>query len=236
MTILAAVQSAMIRLVGRKEPAVFSSQDPTMIELADLVNETAVDILKKHDWQALTKIATITGDGVASAFPLPADYDRMVLAQSVNNAQNWFWDYDLAPDLDTWIAIQDGQYLGVTPGWWIILGNKFQFAPVPPVGQVAKFPYVSNYIALSPTGVPKAAFSADLDTSVIDERLLTLGLIWRWRAQKSLEYTEAMQSYEIALSEAMARDRGSRAIRSSSRPMPGNVHVGWPWPLGDADA
>lgn len=236
MTVLSAVQSAMIRLVGRKESAVFSSLDPTMIELADLVNETAVDIMKKHDWQALTKIATIAGDGTASTFPLPDDYDRMVLAQSVHNAQNWFWNYALCPDLDTWIAIQSGQFLGVTPGWWIILGNQFQFAPVPAADQAAKYPYVSANIALSATGAPKRAFDADLDTSVLDERLLTLGLIWRWKAQKSLEYTEDMRNYEVALSEAMARDRGSRVIRSSARHAPGNVRIGWPWPLGGPDA
>lgn len=236
MTVLSAVQSAMIRLVGRKDSAVFSSQDPTMIELADLINETATDIMKKHDWQALTKIATITGDGATTAFPVPADYDRMALAQGVANSASWFWGFDAVPDLDTWIAIQNGQFLGVTPGWWIILANQFQFAPAPGSRQTAKYPYISANIAISPTSVPQRAFSADQDKSVLDERLLTLGLIWRWKAQKSLDYTEDMRNYEIALSEAMARDGGSRVIRSSGRRVPANVAVGWPWALGDTDA
>lgn len=233
MTVLSACQSAAVRLIGRKPQTVFSSTEQTVVEIADLVTEVAVDIMKGHDWQALTKIYQIAGDGSATSYPLPGDYDRMVLGQGVSDANSWFWNYTQVPDLDTWMKIQNGFYLGVVaPGWWMLLQGAFQFQPAPAVGATASVPYISKNFGLDKEGTPISAFAADTDTFLLDERLLTLGLIWRWRAQKRLEYAEDMQTYEIALSQAQARDKGPLVIRSSSRRAPGNLAVGWPWTLG----
>lgn len=232
MTVLNACQSALVRMIGRKPSTVFSSTEQTVVEVADLVTEVAIDIMKGHDWQALTKVHPITGDGAATTFPLPADYDRMVMGQGVADANSWLWGYSRVPDMDTWMQIQNGFYLGVvSPGWWMLLGGQFQFQPAPASGAVARVPYVSNNFALNKDGLPKATFSADTDTFLLDERLLTLGLIWRWRAQKRLEYAEDMQTYEIALSQVQARDKGPMVIRSRVG-RTGNLHTGWPWPLG----
>lgn len=233
MTVLSACQSALVRLIGKRPSTVFSSQEQTVVEVADLVTEVATDIMKGHDWQALTKVYPITGDGFLTYFPLPQDYDRMVLAQGVSDANSWFWGYTQVPDLDTWLQIQNGFYLGVVaPGWWMLLENKFQFQPAPASGATASIPYIANTFARSSTGVPQSTFAADTDTFVLDERLLTLGLIWRWRAQKRLEYAEDLQTYEIALSQAQARDRGAVVIRSNGRRRVGNLGVAWPWTLG----
>lgn len=232
MTALSAAQSAMVRLIGRKPSTLFSSTEKTMVQMADLITEVGVDIMKSHDWSALTKVNTITGNGTDGSFPLPADYDRMCIAQGVSDGASWFWGYTQSPDMDTWISIQNGYNLGISPGWWMILGGKFQFQPVPGASSVAQFPYISKNFAAADGGVTKPAFTTDSDTFLIDERLLTLGLIWRWRAQMRMEYSEDMQTYEIALSQAQARDRGASVIRSNGRYRPGNIHVGWPWPLG----
>lgn len=233
MTALSAAQSALVRLVGRKPSTVFSSTEQTVVEIADLITEVATDIMKSHDWQALTKIHSINGDGTETAFPLPSDYDRMVLAQGISDANSWFWGYTQVPDMDTWMQIQNGYFLGVvSPGWWMLTGGEFQFQPAPALGAVAKFPYISKNFAIDQNGAAKASFDNDLDTFALDERLLTLGIIWRWRSQKKLDYAEEMQTYEIALSQAQARDRGASVIRSGVRRMPGDVRVGWPWLLG----
>jgi hypothetical protein len=119
MTALSAAQSAMIRLIGRKPSTIFSSTEKTTVEIVDLITEVGVDIMKSHDWSALTKVHTITGNGTDTAFPLPSDYDRMSLAQGVSDGTSWFWGYTQAPDMDTWIAIQNGFYLGIVPPWLV---------------------------------------------------------------------------------------------------------------------
>lgn len=233
MTVLSAAQSAMIRLVGKKPTTLFGSQDQMEVEIADLATDVAVDIAGSNDWRALTKLYTITGDGVASSFDLPPDYDRMALAQSVHDPNNWFWGYSRVTDLDEWIQITTSGFFGIVPGWWIILAGKMQFAPVPADGAQATFPYVSRNVGVSATSTPIAAFTKDDDSFVLDERLLTLGLIWRWKAQKGLEYAEDLANFEKAFSESAARDKGATAIRGRSwlgrRP---RTSIAYPWPLG----
>lgn len=232
MTVLSACQSAFVRLVGRKPQTIFSSVDQMEVEIADLVTDVAVDIMGAHDWRALTKLHTITGDGTETAFPLPSDYDRMSLAQSVHDPNNWLWGYAQAATLDEWIEITTSGFYGIPPGWWIILDGSMQFAPTPASGAQATFPYVSKNFARTASGTPLPAFANDDDSFVLDERLLTLGLIWRFKSQKGLEYAEDMANYEKALSEAMARDAGARVVRGAQRAVWPRTHIAYPWPLG----
>lgn len=216
--ILSAMKSAILRLQGTVAQEVFSSTDQIAVEIADLVNDVATDIAQSCDWQALTKTHAITGDG-SLAYPLPADYDRMVLASDVDDATQWFWGYQPFDSVNDWLRFKSGTYGILEPGGWIILGGQMQFYPAP-VG-VAQFPYISNEWARDADGNPKAAFTSDDDNFVLDERLLTLGLIWRWQDQKDMAYAEAMQTYETALARAQGRDKGARVLRVTGNRLPG---------------
>lgn len=231
MTVLSACQSALIRLIKRAPPSVFSSTDPTVIEVADLVNEVAAFIMKENAWQALTQIHTITGDGASSSFPLPVDYDRMMLAGGIEDPQAWFWGYAHVASPQDWMRVLNGSGVISAPGAWTLMGGSIQFSPTLPSGQQEAFPYVSKNYALSATGVPKDAFTRDDDTFRLDDRLLTLGLVFRWRQQKGMEYSADEENFNAALSQASARDRAPGIIRQPSR-LYGDVRVAYPWALG----
>jgi hypothetical protein len=218
--------------VGRRPTTIFSSPDQMEIEIADLATEVAVDIMKTADWRALTKIHTLTGDGTETAFALPSDYDRMVQGQEVEDGNNWLWGYSSVTELSDWIRITSSGFSAITPGWWIILEGEMQFSPAPTSGADAKFPYISKNVGRTLSGDAIAAFTTDTDSFVLDERLLTLGLIWRWKAQKGLEYAEDMATYEKALSEAATRNKGSRVIRKGWPSRSPGTFPAWPWPLG----
>ena len=232
MTVQLAMQSAAVRIIGRRPPVFFSSSGTFEVELTDLLNECAADIMKSHDWRSLTKFHNVSGDGTATAFPLPTDYDRMVLAEAVTDRETWFWNYTACPDLTTWSTLNDSAFGAITPGWWIILGGSIQFYPAPPAGQEARFPYISKNYATDSEDNEKAAFTADSDTFKLDERLLTLALVWRYRELKGMPDLGSQETYFKALSEAAARDPGSRVIRSRPHIGPLNTRVAWPWPLG----
>lgn len=232
MSALTALQNAAVRLIGGKPTTFFSSTATFEMEMTNLLNEVATDICKTADWQGLTKIHTITGDGATTAFDKPSDYDRMLLGQDMSDSASWFWNYTNVPDMTTWITIQNGFYLGATPpGWWMLFGDQFQFAPAPADGSRAMFPYISNLIARDNNGEPKSSFTTDSDTFVLDERLLTLGVIWKWRELKNLDFAGDQANFEKAFSEAATRDKGSRVIRKGA-PRFGNVPIAWPWELG----
>lgn len=239
MTVLSACQDAMALLVRRRPASVFSTAEPTAVEIASLVSEVAIDIMKGYDWRKLTSFATFTGgggtvaaDGNSEAFPKPDDYDRMVKASRVHDANNWLWGYTPAQDIDEWITITTSGFIGLIPGWWILLDNQFQFAPPPTPSLTAKFPYIRNTIGNDAEGKPIAKFSNDNDTSVFSERLLKLGLMWRWRHLKGLAYAEDMRTFEIALAQEQEADKGARVIRESRPLSIANVTTAYPFPLG----
>lgn len=221
MTLLTAVQSAAVVVIGKAPTAVFSSTDQIAVEMRNLANDVAIDIARSHDWRDLTEIATFTGDGVTDAFPKPADYDRMVQSSSIGDPDRWLWGYWPIATVNEWM--RRGNAGWISPGGWIILSGQFRFHPSP-TGD-AEFPYISSYLVHAEDGTRKTAFDRDDDTFVLDERLLTLGLIWRYRAQKGLDYTEDLANYGLALSERQAKDAGARVTRRRA----GSV---WPCALG----
>lgn len=231
MALIDAVRSAVLRTTGGSVLGVFASSDQVSLEMGDLSNEVAADIAASHQWQGLTKIATFTGDGTQTAFPKPADYDRMLIASGIQDKVTWFWNYEHIPSVDEWIRRLDSGFTGARR-MWILLGNQFQFNPAPPASQQATFPYISNLWATDSDGVLKSQFDADTDTFFLPDRLLTLGLIWRWKEQKGLEYAEDQVNFENALSQYQVRDGGPSVTVRRWRGRHFNTNVAYPWTLG----
>lgn len=230
MTIAAAISRAALRVTGDRLGSVFSNNAQIAVELSDLANEVAQDIAESHQWQALTKIAQLTGDGSQTAFPLPSDYNRMLIGGGIQKQGSWLWSYRHVPSVEEWLHLQNSGFVGYRNAW-ILLGGQLQFNPAPT--GVAQFPYIRNTIVRAEDGTLKREFDRDDDEFVLDERLITLALIWRWREQKGLEYAEDMANYEKALSERQVRDAGPSVIRRySATNLYGNTRVAWPWELG----
>lgn len=216
MTILAALQSAGIRLVGRRPGTFFGAQGQFELEITDLANEVAADISKYQDWQALIKTYQITGTGTQNDFPLPDDYDRMLVVTDVQNSTNWLWGYYGFVDINDYLLAQERGF-APWPGGWIIYGDRFRFSPPPAAANQALFPYITKNWALGQDSVSKPAFTADTDSFLLPERLLTLGLIWRWRENKKLDASGDQEAFIKAMDEYAAKDAGSKVLRFGGR-------------------
>lgn len=230
MTLKTVVESAAIRVIGSAPAAVMSSQDQIAIEMRDLVNDVAIAIAESNDWRDLTKIASFTGDGVETFFPTPSDYDRMTVNNGIRDMKNWFWGYFPFDSVNDFLMMKENGFALLSPGGWIILNGGYNFVPAPT--GTAQFPYISSNIVRGPDNALKPSFTSDEDTFLLSERLLTLGLIWRYKAQKGLDYTEDLATYEEDLSQRQARDRGYRAVRHGMQNTWNRSRVAWPWPLG----
>ena len=229
MSVLSAAQSAAVRLIGQRPPTIFGASDTFALEMQDLLNETAADIAQYQDWRKMILRATINGDGTTTAFPFPPDFKQMILTGEMHPSMWPTWRHQQIVDLDRW---EDLLRVGVvvSPGYWTILNNVLNFDPAIPAGESVTYFYVSRYYASEPNGVPKSEFNQDSDVFVLEppgqERMLTLGLVWRWRSQKRLEYAEDMANYQKALTEYASRDRGP-LVFSVGRPNWAN-NAGWP--------
>jgi hypothetical protein len=234
VAILSALQSATMRLVGQRPSTFFGSSGQIEQEIADLVNEVAQDVAKYRDWQALIRIGTVTGDGTTTEFDLPADYDRMMLSTRVADLSSWFWGFGAYSDINAFLYDEALGFNGF-PGGWVIYADHLRFSPAPESAQVATFPYITKEWARAADTNTKDAFTADDDAFLLPERLLTLGLIWRWRENKRLDATGDQEAFTKALDEYATKDRGSQVFRRNSRGHYPGTYPAYPFDLGPAN-
>lgn len=234
MSILPAMQSAALKLMGQRPAVFFGSSQRFEQEITDLVNDVAEDILKAADWQALTRVHTLTGDGAETEFTLPDDYDRMLLVADVQDVNSWLWGYYPFFDINAFL-FAEARGFQPWPGGWIIYADRMRFVPAPATGDTATFPYLSkNYARDSATLEGKPAFTQDTDDFLLPNHLLTLGLVYRWRENKKLDSTGDQEAFDEALGQYTAKDKGSQVYRRGSRFRFPGTYQAWPWALGPA--
>lgn len=224
MTVLTAAQTAGVRIKGEAPVSLFSSPSKFATELANLATEVATTIMKAHDWRRLTLLNTITGDGTDTSFALPAGYDRMAQGANVYSTSTYL-PLTPARDVNQWLEFQINPVVG-DPGYWIVLGNEFQIKPALGNTRTAKFYYISN---LCITGGTKATFTADADTFDIGgDRLLALGLCYRWKELKGLDFALDEENYKTALMQEIGRDKGARTMFVGRPRMSSDVTTAYP--------
>jgi hypothetical protein len=231
MTLLTVVQD-VCAVVGVVRPtSLFSglSGNRTMQEMLALANEMAQRIsYDTRDWTLFRKVQTYTGDGVKTAFPMPVDYKRMLLTSNVWRSSSPS-PMCFIIDPDEWIARRAGSYTD-SFGEWTLLGGQIQIFPALPVGGTAYFIYLHrNCVNLAAGGIGDS-FQSDGDSFALDERLLKLGMIWQWKANKGSPYNEDLGTYGDAMATAMGRDSPASII-ADRLPYPMMLKAAYPFPL-----
>jgi len=100
---------------------------------------------------------------------------------------------------------------------YVIRGNNILFTPPPEQGDLIYFEWQQSAWCNSIAGTNGVSnvMTLDTDTGILDERLLTLGCIWRFRQSKGLEFAAAYEKYDDACQDAYARD-GVKPVLSLS--------------------
>jgi len=223
MTVQSVVRE-VCAVVGVRPPSgsVFLSPyvDRTAWEFVQLTNEMAQRIAyDTRDWTTLRQLCTIGFNGEIN-HPLPADYHRMLLTSQVWRSTNTTAPMTFVPDADDWLR---GELQGRTipVGEWTIFNNEIHIRPMlaassagPPVvpAEMAKFYYLRNTCVILTSGGFGTQFLNDADTFVLPERLLKLGMIWQWKANKGASYAEDLANYEDALSRIAGNDKPAPII------------------------
>lgn len=231
MTILSVVQSATTVLGMNVPDAVYGNQAREMVEMRAHVARVSDLIVDEFDWQRLTRIGSIIGDGAQTEFDLPLDFHRFQKNSQLISQARPHCAFSHIPDANSWLrAISDQIWLAVPI--WTLMGGKIVFQQPPSSGEVIRFTYISNQV-VQPAAPepPRPDFEADDDAYALPERILELGLIWNWKAAKSQPYAKELNDYEQALARAIGIDRGERTVTVGLGPS-FDVPTAYPWTLG----
>lgn len=215
MSYLTTVQDAMV-LCGFESPSlVYASTDPTVGIFKSLSVVEGDALSRRFDWRSLKVLGSLTGDGTSTDFALPADFDRFVTGWPL-----WIDEEPVLPlqmvNDDEMLRYKVAQTDPVNP-IWRLFGDNIEFYPAPDNGEVIKLEYRSRYWIVDETlATRKPRWTADTDVSLLPERLITLGLVWRFKASKGFDYGEDYRTYQIECAKAGAVDNGRQVITMRS--------------------
>jgi hypothetical protein len=167
-------------------------------EALEYANEAGRELARRVDWSALASEATLTGTGADVAHALPADFGRLQRGVTVRyggaivrplTRQEW----------NTLTAVEG------SPRYFLLEDDTLRLWPYLANADTATVNYQSSgWVNASD------AYSADDQTADLDEDLLTMGLIVRWRRQKGMPYDDFEAEYEAALRDKAGFDRRAR--------------------------
>lgn len=224
LSIISGTDEGAAVLCGVTAPtSIVGSTDPNAPLFLRLAQQEGRELARRHDWQRIKVDYTFASLAAEAQTALPSDYERLL-------PQPELWNRSLAlryagptSDLD-WGRLKGLNVSAATPGYWRLFGDLLAITPAPAAGNTLSLPYVSkNWVAGS-----KSAFTLDTDTVLIPERLMTLGIVWRWKKSKGFDYAEDMSTYEREVERACARDAGLGVMILSKARMDDGGDTTWP--------
>jgi hypothetical protein len=170
-----------------------------------------------------------TGDGVQSvvcaqtAYDLPADFETITNRTQWDKSKHWEM---LGPeDAQQWQWLKSG-YISTGPRVrWRIVDNQFEIWPIMNTQEYLGWEYRSKGWARSAAGAVKNSFTADTDTTVLDDRVMVLATKLKYFQVKSFDTTALIQDYQRYLSVAKANDKGAPNLSFS--PQASRVLIGY---------
>ena len=199
MTLLT-IANSLARNVGLEETTqVIGSNRREMEELVDYCNKVGEELARRVDFGALHVVTTLTGDGSNNQFDLGDQFSRISSGIGVTYSTSIVRPLTRAE----WASVVP---IYGSPRYFLLEGNKLSLWPYLIDGAFVTVQSQSKAWCSNGT----AAWNADDETSLIDEDLMTKGLIVRWRRQKGMDYADYEAEFEADLADIARFDDRSR--------------------------
>ena len=215
MTLLTIVQNSC-DIIGLTRPSVvIASQDQNVRTLLALAQVEGRELLDRYSWPATQIEKTHTS--------LAAELQGVMTTLAPGFSyitSGTFWDRTLTQPLTgplspiEWQALKARTATGPYPSYRLF-GGKLYAYPAPAAGNTWVFEYQSTYFCQSSAGANQSAWAVDTDVGVLDENLMELGIIWRFKKKNGLDYSEDFRSYEQKLANETSRAGGRRVLEMS---------------------
>lgn len=222
-SLLEIIQGAC-RKLGLSQPAsVIGSNDQNINQLQEIANEEGQELADAYEWQILTSEVQFYASATESQGNLNDIVDGD-LGWIVNDT---IWNRTTLRPFFGPLSAQQWQQIKARAAAgpfseYRIRGNELLCYPAPSAGDDCYFEWVSKDFCQNAAGTASyREWNADDDVSILDSRLISLGIIWRWKQLKGLDYAKDEQKYRIAVDQAKGRD-GTKPVLSLS-----------PWTQGD---
>lgn len=212
MSLLTIVQNACLETGFPSPDSVVGNTDQTPQQMLRLLNREG-EILSRYEWQALKKEGTITLVASDQDYALATDFRYLIPSA--------MWNRDDQRRVIEPLSSEEWQFF---KGWTTVSGlnlrarirnDQLEFEQTITTGDAGKtiaYEYISKNWVEDVTETAKSSFTADDDTGLIDEELLTEGLVWRFLKAKGLPFEAELLEYQRNVKQAQSRDGGRRKL------------------------
>jgi hypothetical protein len=212
VSLITIIQGAARRVNYPQPTVAIGTTDPNIALLIDCAQDAGDDAVERVNWQSLKlqTPASFLGDGVTAAFPLPVGFQALSPSDVFvsNLYPTWKLPGPVAEGdlirlkaLPMAIPVHVWRQVGASVAGSGMIVPMIEFFPVLGVGETVTYVYAAKGWITNFMGVQYAppVWQADSDLSLIAERLIRLGAVWRWKRRKGFDYSEEMNDYEGAL-------------------------------------
>ena len=196
----------------------------TYMELKDLLQETVDELLDRVDWpDPISKSSAISGTG-DETYSLPSEFKRLTRADlSVYETTTSRRAVIPVSSRGAWTHLQDLGTAGNNRYYRLAgdeeSGFEISFFQDLESGSSITVSYVSkNWLTIA--GTEGSAWTDEGATLLLPRRLIELGVVWRWRREKGLPFTDRMAEYEAVLMRQATDRLGVRTICFGDSPEP----------------
>ena len=202
-----------------------AQNDQTVKQLLRMANKEGHALINRYDWQRARKIITHTTVSATSQGNILAI--TSVTAASITGMSS---PYGHIINDTIWDQTQQRPIYGpLTPQHWQgltassttgpfseyrIINNQLLTVPVPTAGNIWQFEIKSRFFCESSAGLGRDRWKNDGDLGRLDEELMTLGIVWRYKKAKGMDYSEDFMEYERRAINEMGKDGGKPTLNS----------------------
>ncbi len=226
MTLLTIASKALKAIGGFDVPASFySNTNLTATQVVALANESGQDLEKEIRWQQLITEYTFSTVADTATYALPTGF------RAFANMSQWdrtnIWRLTGPTQSMVWQWLKSGITVASTMNsFFAVRGNLFTLFPTPTSVRTIAFDYFTkNWVVKQVDGLGSSEWTADLDTSLLDEDLMAADLKWRFLQAKGMPYEPEYKRYEF-LKDLARDDNGPRGVINLGKPVPGATGFG----------
>lgn len=214
MNLLQAIVAVCTRTGIPKPNFVVGSSNSQIVQLHGLANEVCEELGDRWNWEALTHEAvftTVDGDDQGLLSTHAPFGISTILRDTFFDRSNRrrIWG-PMTPE--EW---QIAKALPTTGPEYStrIRGGHILVNPPAAAGLTWAFEYMSKFpVQSAASGEYLQGFVADDDEFLLDDRLLTYGIRWKWKYEKGLTYAEDLRRFEELANSLAAKDNRTREV------------------------
>lgn len=211
-TLLQLIQDACDELNLPRPTAVIGNTDDTIRTLLFMSQRMGRQLMRAHDWTILQRTHTLATVSGTEEYSLPADYNRLLGETQWNRTTKQpmlgptnpiEWQIIKSGGLGSGIVSQRMRIYRASSG----VTRKIWIDPAPTSADTLAFEYISDYWQASTGGTAQATWTVDTDVSLLDDDLLTLATVVRFRRSKGFGYASQAQELNELFDILVTNDR-----------------------------